>query len=108
MPTFRFHGTDPEKLLQINKTLHQELSTLYNLPTDHITIEVIHSFFFSLDATTDSYPLIEVIAFKRESVIEDQVAQCVYRHLQSVGYPESELYFSYVEPRSYYCNGKHC
>lgn len=107
MPTFRFHGTEPEKLFLVNKALHTELSTLYNVPSDHITIEIIHSLFLFLDSVTENYPLVEVIAFKRNTELEDQVAKCVHKYLAQAGYTESELYFNYVEPRNYYGNGEH-
>lgn len=107
MPTLRFHGTDPEKLASVSTDLHEKLCVLYSVPLDYITIEVIHSTFLFQGKKVKSYPLVEVIAFKRPDELEDMVAEAVHSALCHAGYNESELYFTYVEERHYYGNGEH-
>lgn len=107
MPTLRFHGTDAKKLAQVSTELHEKLSELYSVPVDYITIEVIHSTFLFQGKEFKSYPLVEVIAFKRPDELEDKVAEKVHAALCRAGYDESELYFTYVENRHYYGNGEH-
>lgn len=107
MPTLRFHGTDSEKLAQVSSELHEQLSNIYAVPIDYITLEVIHSTFLFQGEEYKSYPLVEVIAFKRPDELEDKVAKTVHTALNKAGYKESELYFSYTEKRHYYGNGEH-
>ncbi|MGL4492090.1 MAG: DUF1904 family protein, partial [Tannerellaceae bacterium] len=47
MPTIRFHAVDTAKLLTVSKDMHNRLATIYNIPLDHITLEVIESRFIS-------------------------------------------------------------
>lgn len=107
MPTFRFHGTDVAKLAQVSSEMHKQLCELYAVPIDYITIEVIQSVFLHQGKEVKSYPLVEVLAFKRPDELEDKVAEVVHTALSKAGYEESELYFSYVEARHYYGNGEH-
>ncbi|MGL5318429.1 MAG: DUF1904 family protein [Bacteroidales bacterium] len=107
MPTLRFHGTDVQKLSRVSTKMHEQLCEIYAVPADYITIEVIHSTFLFQGKGFNSYPLVEVIAFKRPDTVEDNVAEVVHSALCEAGYSESELYFTYVEERHYYGNGEH-
>ncbi len=107
MPTLRFHAVDTEKLLPVSNSLLQQLTTIYEVPADYINIEVVHASFIVSGELQPGFPLVEVVAFKRPDAIQDAVAECVHLHLKQAGYPESELYFTYPEPRSYYGNGEH-
>ncbi|MGL5788020.1 MAG: DUF1904 family protein [Bacteroidales bacterium] len=107
MPTFRFHGTDAKRLALVSTDMHERLCELYKVPVDYITIEVIHSTFLLQGSEVKSYPLVEVVAFKRPDELEDSVAETVHTALCNAGYEESELYFKYMEERHYYGNGEH-
>ncbi|MGL5012687.1 MAG: DUF1904 family protein [Bacteroidales bacterium] len=107
MPTLRFHGVCPEKMGANSAVIIKEISQIYKVPEDHVTIEVVQSRFFDSNGESSSYPLVEILAFKRPIKLEDQVAKTVHNYLLSIGYDESELYFLYVEGRHYYGNGEH-
>lgn len=107
MPTFRFHGVSTENLLTVSQPLLQELMAVYNVPADYINLEIIHSDFIVNGRIAPGFPLVEVCAFRRADEVQDAVARIVSEYLQKAGYLESELYFSYPEPRSYYGNGSH-
>lgn len=107
MPTIRFHAVDTANLLTVSKEMHNRLATIYNIPLDHITLEVIESRFISEETMILSYPLIEVCAFNREITIEDEVASTISFYLEKAGYPESEVYFHHLSSRNYYANGEH-
>ena len=107
MPTLRFHAISEKNLQSVAISLLNDLMNLYQVPADYINIEVIQSKFIVGGELNAGFPLVEVIAFKRPDAIQDAVAKTVYTHLLQAGYPESELYFTYPEPRSYYGNGEH-
>lgn len=107
MPTLRFHAVPTEKLYSVSESLLRELMDIYQVPADHITLEVIDSRFIIEGKLSEGYPMIEVCAFKRPAEIQDAVAKSVHKHLLQAGFSESELYFVYPEPRDYYGNGNH-
>ncbi|MGL4993605.1 MAG: DUF1904 family protein [Bacteroidales bacterium] len=107
MPTIRFHAVCPDKIGMNSAALIKEISQIYNLPQDHVSIEVVQSRFFDDNGESMGFPLVEVLAFKRPVKVEDQVAKAIYNSLLSVGYDDSECYFLYVEGRHYYANGEH-
>lgn len=107
MPTLRFHGVSFEKLMPHRALLISKVTQIYQIPEDHLTFEVVGGRFFNLEGEHNSYPLVEVVAFKRPIKLEDQVATTVANFLTLCGYAESELYFHHIEGRHYYGNGEH-
>ncbi|MGL4293745.1 MAG: DUF1904 family protein [Bacteroidales bacterium] len=107
MPTLRFHAVDAEKILPVSDSLLKELMRVYKLPADHFNLEIIPSQFIVNGSLKDGFPIVEVCAFQRTYDIQDEVAIIVYQHLKNAGYEDSELYFSYPNPRGYYGNGQH-
>lgn len=107
MPTLRFHAIATDALLKVSQALLKELMEVYKLPADHFNLEVINSLFIVEGKIDEGFPLVEVCAFQRTYDIQDQVALIVHKYLKEAGYPDSELYFSYPNPRSYYGNGEH-
>ncbi|MEG1587480.1 MAG: DUF1904 family protein [Bacteroidales bacterium] len=107
MPTLRFHAVPTERLLPVSKSLLQELMLIYQVPADYFNIEVIKSDFIVEGEVKEGFPLVEVCAFKRPDEIQDAVARTIYLHLCQAGFQDSEVYFTYPDPRSYYGNGEH-
>ena len=107
MPTLRFHGVETEKFCKISQELHEELMTIYEVPADYINLEIIKSDYIIDSKVTPGFPIVEVCAFKRDDEIQDLVAKVVAHYLTLAGYDESELYYSFAEPRYYYGNGVH-
>lgn len=107
MPTLRFHAITTDRFFDISESLLRDLTTIYQVPEDYITFELIRSDFIQGGKLQEGFPLVEVVAFRRDNHIQDAVAKSVHQHLLKAGYPESELYFTYPEPRSYYGNGDH-
>ncbi|MEG0948514.1 MAG: DUF1904 family protein [Bacteroidales bacterium] len=107
MPTLRFHAVETADLLPVSEKMLHELMDIYQVPADYINIEIVRSEFIVEGKVRAGFPMVEVCAFKRGDEVQDAVARCVCEYLKKAGYPESELYFSYPEPRSYYGNGEH-
>ena len=107
MPTFRFHAIPKEKVFPIYMELIEELKQIFNVPEDYFKFELIESSFISNGKLGDGFPIIEVLAFKREDLVQDNAAKCVYKYMKKIGYNDSELYFIFPEKRYYYGNGQH-
>ena len=105
MPTLRFHGVDKDQLTPVLEELYERLTAIYNLPDDHINVEVINSDWLDRTGDADGYAMVEVLAFPREQRIEDQVGMAVAAVLKLADYPESELFFIHLGPKHYYCHG---
>lgn len=108
MPTLRFHGVDREKVCSLSKALIGELAVTFNVPEDYLCLEVIESCFVMNGEIIEGYPVVEIVAFKREDNILDAAALIVTNHLKEVGYDYCEVIYNFPIPRYYYCDGKSC
>lgn len=106
MPFFRFHFTDPMKLMIVSREMTDRLQEVIGCPREHIVLEVIHSDLVGDGEILEgSWPLVEVDYFERPIEIQDQVARIVATALQEAGYMESDMHFRYLREENYYENG---
>ena len=108
MPTFRIHGVESQQVATITKQLFEQLTEIYNVPADHINLQVMASTWLGPNGLQLPYPMVEVLALQRPKEVEDRVAQSLSLLLKEAGYPESELYFLHLDPKHYYCDGIPC
>lgn len=108
MPTLKFHGVDIKKVCSLSKVLISELATTFNVPEDHLSFEIIESTFIMNGEIIESYPVVEVMAFKRDDKVLDNAALIITNRLKEAGYDYSEVIYNFPEPRYYYCDGKSC
>ncbi|WP_082034068.1 DUF1904 family protein [Cohnella kolymensis] len=93
MPHLLIRGVTPELIITISKPLIEELANVFECPSDHILLECLHTTAIFDGAYVASYPFVEVNWFDRGRPIRDQAAQCIDRHLRSLGIPEMEIAF---------------
>lgn len=107
MPTLRFHGVSHEKIIAAAPQIFDQLTKIYEIPDDYLNIEVVNSLWIGRDGVKEGFPMVEILAFRRDVEIEDMVTSVLDQILKSVGCHESEQYFIHLEPRSYYSGGEH-
>lgn len=105
MPHLLIRGVAPEQVLKISQPLVVQLAELFQCPEDHILLECIHTTAVFDGKFVPSYPFIEVNWFERGQSIRDQSAECIDRHIRSLGFAEAEVAFRVYEADSYYANG---
>lgn len=109
MPTLRFRAVPQETVLQFAGQLTESLSLIFETPADNISIEVVSSTYIR-DGKIDTapYPVVEIIAFRRSEIIENQAAAEITDTLRDCGYEYSEVIYFHPEKRDYYCDGQSC
>lgn len=106
MPHLLIRGIAPNRMQEIGRSLIAELAGLCRCPEDHILLECQHTTAVFGDEPVPSFPFITVSWFDRGAEVRDRAADCIDRHVRSLGIPELELAFVVYERESYYANGK--
>lgn len=106
MPFLRFHAIEKEKLARVGERLISEIVDTLGCPRETVVLEVINSSFVTGDDHIQAYPFVKVEYFERPREQQDALAKIVYQSLQDAGYPESDIYFSFLSPEYYYENGE--
>lgn len=107
MPTLRFHHIKQSDIQSVAKCLVSELSSLMNIPADHINLEVINSVAITADRVSEGEPIIEILAFQRPAEVEDRIAKILFDTFTELKYVDVEVFYIYLSARNYYCDGKH-
>jgi hypothetical protein len=105
MPHLLIRGVSPDQIRTISKSIVAELAGICECPADHILLECLNTIAVFDGEIVPSYPFIEVNWFDRGEKVQDQVAECIDRHVRSLGVPEAEVAFRLYEADSYYANG---
>ena len=95
MPFLRFHAIEKEKLARVGERLISEIVSTLGSPRETVVLEVVQA-----------YPFVKIEYFERPKEQQDALAKIVYQSLQEAGYPESDVYFSFLSPERYYENGE--
>lgn len=107
MPFLRFKSVEQDKLMAISTNLVDELVDIVGAPRDYFSLEFIPATFIMDGTFISGTPLVEVAWFSRTQDIQDEVAMCITRHLQQVGYTSADVYFTKLKRERYYENGEH-
>lgn len=107
MPQLIFKGITVEQVKTISTVLVRELAELCNCEEDNFTLEIPQSTYVFNREDVPAFPFIEVKWFERGQEIQDQFADILTKHIQSLGVPEVEVAFSVFREAAYYYNGKH-
>ncbi|QJD84421.1 DUF1904 family protein [Cohnella herbarum] len=105
MPHLLIRGVSPEQIRSISKPLVAELASHCQCPPDHILLECLHTTACYDGEIVPSYPFVEINWFERGQSVRDQAAECIDRHVRSLGIAEVEVAFRTYEANSYYANG---
>lgn len=106
MPTLRFHGVQKENIIGVAPEIFDQLTKIYEIPQDYLNVEIDNSIWISRDGEIDGFPMVEILAFRRDAQTERRVAEALDSIMIAAGYPESEVFFVHLEPKSYYSAGK--
>ncbi len=108
MPFFRFHFVETSKLANVSQQMADRIQQVIGCPREHIVFESVNS--NVIHHTTikgeNEWPFVEVEYFERPKEIQDAVAQIIYEFLEVAGYPDSDVYFRYLQQENYYEDGK--
>ena len=107
MPQINIRGIEVSDVRLISKQLIDKLCDITGTNRDSFTIEVIESTSIFDGNVVDNYPFIEVCWFDRGLEIQDKVAKAITDTIYKLGISELDLFFTYLEKRNYYYNGKH-
>ena len=106
MPTLKIHGVPAKKVQEFAGQMSKDLSLVFETEEDNITIEVIESTFFRFGKVDEKpYPMVDVVAFKRTEIMENQAAQVITDILRDFGFEYSEVIYHHPELEDYYCDG---
>ncbi len=105
MPHLLIRGVSPDLIRSISKPLIEELAIVCQCPADHILLECLNTTACFDGEIVPSYPFVEVNWFDRGQSVRDLAAECVDRHIRSLGFAEIEVAFRIYEEDSYYANG---
>ena len=106
MPFLRFHAIEKDKLARVGERLISEIVGTLGCPRETVVLEVMNSSFVSGDDHLQAYPFVKVEYFRRPVEQQDALAKIIYECLKEAGYPDSDVYFSFLEKEHYYENGE--
>ncbi len=106
MPFLRFHAVEKSRLDLVGERLISEIVRTLGCPRETVVLEVIDSSFVSGNDQLQAYPFVKVEYFKRPLEQQNTLARIIFECLKEVGYPESDVYFSFLEKDCYYENGE--
>ncbi|WP_318502359.1 DUF1904 family protein [Bacillus sp. T3] len=107
MPQLIFKGIAVEQVKAISSVLVRELAELCHCEEDNFTLEIPQSTYVFNQEEVPAFPFIEVRWFERGQGMQDQFAEILTKHIQSLSVPEVEVAFSVFREAAYYYNGKH-
>lgn len=106
MPHLLIRGVSPDGIREVSRDLISELAVICECPEDHLLLECLNTTAIFGGNIVPSYPFVEVNWFERGPRVRDLAAECIDRHIRSLGIPEAEIAFRRYEPDAYYANGR--
>lgn len=106
MPMLRIRGIEEQQIKNVSTQLVDELSQIVGCPRDYFTLEKVNSTYIMDGENVAQQPIIEVLWFDRGQEVQDQVAQCITKHLKC-DIECLEVFFVTLKESSYYENGEH-
>lgn len=104
MPQVIVKNTTENQLKSIGDTLISQLAIAMDCPKSHLMLEWVPTHYIQHSEASE-YPLIEVIWFDRGQEIKNKSAKIITHLIQSLGYPDVEVYFTPLERENYFENG---
>ncbi|HAX72521.1 MAG TPA: DUF1904 domain-containing protein [Firmicutes bacterium] len=106
MPMLKIKGITQAEVLQVSKSLIDELARIIGCPRDYFTIELVNNNFIMDGEVVAPPTMIEVYWFDRGQTVQDEAAQCITAHFQKERDCLDVVFYS-IEHRCYYENGQH-
>lgn len=104
MPQIIVKGMTENQLKTISESLITQLSVVMECPKSHLMLEWIPTHYIQHSEAL-VYPLVEVIWFERGRDIRIKSARIITDLIQSMDYPDVEVYFTPLEKENYFENG---
>lgn len=102
MPFLRFHAVEKEKLDSVGDKLIGGIVETLGCPRETVVLEVINSAFITGSDGVEAYPFVKVEYFERPREQQDALARVIYACMNEAGYPECDIYFSFLLKDRYY------
>lgn len=107
MPQLKFKSIEGKKLINISKSMIDEMENIIKCPRDYFSLEVIESKFIFDGEYVNGNPTVEVAWFDRGQEVQDEVAKVITRNINSIGYENVDVIFTALCENKYYENGEH-
>lgn len=107
MPHIIIKGMDMADIKKISKEMIEELSIIVDCPQQYFTIEVADSHFIVNGELVKKDPFIQINWFDRGQEVQDKTATTITKYIENAGCKEVEIFFTILERKNYYENGKH-
>ncbi len=110
MPFFKFHFVEASKMVGVSRQMADRIQETIGCPREHLVFEFIHSSVVEDTAikSGNDWPYVEVDYFERPREVQAEVARIVTDCLRAAGYPNSDVFFRYLQAENYYENGECC
>ncbi len=105
MPTLKFYGVDKEVVVKMSQQIVESIATIFEIPEDHINMLVDNSTWIDKAGVCKGFPLVKILAFKRDNELEKRVAAVLDKLFESEGYSDAEIFFIHLDPKNYYYKG---
>ncbi|WP_028112315.1 DUF1904 domain-containing protein [Ferrimonas kyonanensis] len=111
MPHLRISGMERQHIMHMSTALIDALAKLVECPRDHFTIELVPTqFIFDDQMDANGYPMVEVLWFARDTLIQDEVAAQITDAIRAQLADDDidiGVRFTPLSQRNYYENGRH-
>lgn len=107
MPQLTFKNIKRQSVIDMSKTLIDDLQAIIDVPREYFTIDHVDSMYIMDGKQAEEYPLVYVNLFDRGSEAESKVAKTITKHVHSAGYKNVDVIFTILERCRYYENGEH-
>lgn len=107
MPHIIIKGVKEEEVKEISQKLIKPFSEIVKCSIDHITLEHLHTTFYSEGNATGGYPFVNIYWFKREAQTCQAVADLFNAFFKNKGYADNCVQFVDLEKQYYFENGEH-
>ena len=107
MPHLRFRAVEEPHVQKLSEDLPEALAFVLNCPEDYFTLEHVKTTFYFGGSAVKATPMVEIQWFERGQEARDLVAQMIHEALNGLGYEETMVVFTPLDPLAYYDNGMH-
>ena len=107
MPQIVIKGMKKEDVQKMSKRMVDELCPIVECPREYFTIEFVDAAFIMDGDVVKNNPFIQINWFDRGQEVQDKVAAAITKHIYEAGYEQADIFFTILERKNYYENGKH-
>lgn len=102
MPQLTFKGIREEDVREMSRDLPEALADLSDTPVAYFTMAREEARYFAGGASSQPYPMVEVVQFARPQEVERAMATCIASAVRKRGYATCDVYFIHLAQEAYY------